>query len=202
MISRQKLLEAAARVFAESGFRGATTRRIAEAAGVNEVTLFRLFGNKSHLLSEAMQCLHHELKVELPEDPGDVEAELLQWAEAHLQAMRDMRPMIRRTMAELEEHPAMREVVCSAQAPVFERLVSYVSRAWPPADAAGETALRTACSMLDSALFSDAIGRDIVPVAYPEPGDQAAAMYVQAFLRLMGPVAHAAPAGGKGEGQG
>ena len=32
LVNRQKLLEAAARVFAEAGFRGATTRRIAEEA--------------------------------------------------------------------------------------------------------------------------------------------------------------------------
>ena len=51
-VSRQKLLEAAMRVFAESGFRGATTRRIAEAAGVNEVTLFRQFKSKSALINE------------------------------------------------------------------------------------------------------------------------------------------------------
>jgi AcrR family transcriptional regulator len=51
--SRDRLIEAAIRVFAESGFRGATTRRIAEAAGVNEVTLFRLFKTKGALIDEA-----------------------------------------------------------------------------------------------------------------------------------------------------
>ena len=55
MASRQKLLAAAARIYGESGFRGATTRRIADEAGVNEVTLFRLFGSKSALIAEALR---------------------------------------------------------------------------------------------------------------------------------------------------
>jgi AcrR family transcriptional regulator len=48
--ARQLLLKAAARVFARDGLEGATTRAISREAGVNEVTLFRNFGTKEHLL--------------------------------------------------------------------------------------------------------------------------------------------------------
>ena len=48
--ARQLLLTAAARIFARDGLEGATTRAIANEAGVNEVTLFRQFGTKEHLL--------------------------------------------------------------------------------------------------------------------------------------------------------
>ena len=41
--THQKLLVAAARVFARDGLEGATTRQIAREAGVNEVTLFPAF---------------------------------------------------------------------------------------------------------------------------------------------------------------
>ena len=51
---REQLLEAALKVFADAGFRGATTRRIAQEAGVNEVTLFRQFGSKEGLILEAV----------------------------------------------------------------------------------------------------------------------------------------------------
>ena len=49
--TRTRLLEAAARVFAKSGLAGSTTRAIADAAGVNEVTLFRHFQTKDRLLA-------------------------------------------------------------------------------------------------------------------------------------------------------
>ncbi|NJD54393.1 MAG: helix-turn-helix transcriptional regulator [Candidatus Methanoperedens sp.] len=41
--TEQKILEAALRMFAREGYDGATTRRIAEEAGVSEMTLFRKF---------------------------------------------------------------------------------------------------------------------------------------------------------------
>jgi len=50
--TREKILTAAAEVMAEYGYARATTRKIAKAAGVNEVTLFRHFGSKRNLLSE------------------------------------------------------------------------------------------------------------------------------------------------------
>jgi AcrR family transcriptional regulator len=48
--TEQKILDAAMDVFSENGYDGATTRRIAEKAGVNEVTLFRKFQSKKNIL--------------------------------------------------------------------------------------------------------------------------------------------------------
>ncbi len=45
-----RILEAAAELFAMHGYSATSTRAIAEAAGVNEVTLFRRFGNKQGIL--------------------------------------------------------------------------------------------------------------------------------------------------------
>jgi AcrR family transcriptional regulator len=46
---RQQILEVASRIFARKGYQGATTREIAEAAGVNEALLFRHFPSKESL---------------------------------------------------------------------------------------------------------------------------------------------------------
>ena len=45
-----KILTAAAELFGERGYKGTTTRALAERAGVNEVTIFRYFGNKQGVL--------------------------------------------------------------------------------------------------------------------------------------------------------
>ena len=72
MSVRDQLLHAAARIYAESGYRGATTRRIATAAGVNEITLFRHFGSKDALIREAIvQAGTSDLPELLPEHPRD-----------------------------------------------------------------------------------------------------------------------------------
>ena len=54
--ARERLLDAAAVVFAREGIAGSTTREIAQAAGVNEVTLFRLFQNKQNDLGGFISC--------------------------------------------------------------------------------------------------------------------------------------------------
>jgi AcrR family transcriptional regulator len=48
--TRQRLIQAALQLFASQGITETTTKQIAELADVNEVTLFRQFGNKSGLL--------------------------------------------------------------------------------------------------------------------------------------------------------
>src|SRR6187397_524687 len=55
--ARERLLHAALSVFSRDGLHAATTRHIAEEAGVNEVTLFRLFGTKDGLLGALMSQL-------------------------------------------------------------------------------------------------------------------------------------------------
>lgn len=46
---REQILDVAMRTFSESGFRGTTTREIAQAAGVSEAMVFRHFANKDEL---------------------------------------------------------------------------------------------------------------------------------------------------------
>jgi len=71
--ARERLLAAAAEVFADQGLMAATTRGIAEAADVNEVTLFRHFGNKQNLLTAVIEQVfaagpvEQEVSVPLPE---------------------------------------------------------------------------------------------------------------------------------------
>lgn len=59
--SSERLVEAAATIFARDGLHAATTREIAREAGVNEVTLFRKFGSKYQLLTAVLEKMY-ELK--------------------------------------------------------------------------------------------------------------------------------------------
>ena len=54
--TRQRIIAAALRLFGQIGYTQASTRLIAETAGVNEVTLFRHFGSKKNLL---LACVEH-----------------------------------------------------------------------------------------------------------------------------------------------
>lgn len=52
--TKERMIQAAIELVNERGDQGATTKRIAERAGVNEVTLFRHFGNKKGLVKAAI----------------------------------------------------------------------------------------------------------------------------------------------------
>jgi len=186
MDNREKLLAAAGRVYAEVGFRGATTRRIADEAGVNEVTLFRLFGSKAQLLAEAITCQDPLGQLSLPRDPVDALAELTKWSREHATSLRDMRGFIRKTLADLHEHPEMGPHICGGRSPHFRELVDYTNKLVAQYPSAAGADVTTACSMLSSALFSDAMGREVVPDVYPQPEADAPARYVRVFLRALG----------------
>ena len=52
--TKQKILDAALKVFAEKGYRGATTRAIAAEAGVDNSTVFRNFKTKKNLFDTVL----------------------------------------------------------------------------------------------------------------------------------------------------
>lgn len=55
---REQILEAATRVFAEKGFRRATTREVAREAGVSEGTIYNYFEDKDALLLAILDVLN------------------------------------------------------------------------------------------------------------------------------------------------
>ncbi len=55
---RDKIVEVTLRLVADEGIDGATTARIAAAAGVSEGTLYRMFGNKRGILLAAVDRVH------------------------------------------------------------------------------------------------------------------------------------------------
>ena len=184
--SRDRILEAAQRVYAEHGFRGATTRRIAEAAGVNEVTLFRIFGGKDALLAEAIRPnATREDVLTLPAQPADPERELTAWVADNLDFLRERRALICQTMSDIEERPQFAE--CVRQGPQWARqaLKRYLAALTAAGWIGDDVDLRAAIAMLIGVVFSDAMGRELMPDHFP-PLSTAARSYARLFLRAIG----------------
>jgi AcrR family transcriptional regulator len=187
MSVRDQLLDAAVRVYAESGYRGATTRRIATAAGVNEITLFRHFGSKDALIQEAIsRAATSRVSQLLPEAPRDPGRELKEWARAHITELRERRALIRMCMGEIEEHPGIFSSQNSPPARAAQALCRYLRRLRDAGLAKAEFNEVTASTMLMGTLFADAMGRDVMPDMYRNDPDQALDEYVRLFLRSIG----------------
>jgi AcrR family transcriptional regulator len=61
-VTEVRLVEAAVQLFSRRGFKGTSTRDVANLAGVNEATLFRYFARKSELFWAAAESRLNRLK--------------------------------------------------------------------------------------------------------------------------------------------
>jgi len=187
MSVRDQLLDAAARLYAETGYRGATTRRIATEAGVNEITLFRHFGSKDALIREAiMRAGSSEVPEMLPEHPRDPGPELREWARTHITELRERRSLIRTCMGEVAEHPEIFSSENSSPTLAARALSRYLRRLREAGLAKAPFDEVAASAMLMGTLFADAMGRDIMREIYRNDPDDALDEYIRLFLRAIG----------------
>lgn len=184
---RNRILAAAARVYAQYGFRGATTRLIANDAGVNEVTLFRTFGSKAKLLQAMLLSqVTATMAPVLSDDVSDPQTEITRWCTQVLEYLRSHAHIIRKTIAEAEERPDAACSACEGPNSAGASLVLYVERLREEGLSDADADVEVAVSMFMSAMFGDALYRDVMPQSFPQPADEAPAKYVKTFLRAVG----------------
>lgn len=107
--TRQKILASAVVLVSEKGYLGATTREIAKAAGVTELTLFRHFGTKEKLFGALLG--NHTFLPALRELMPDLEQ--MPYTEAletigirFLSSLKARKPFVKIMQAEMTRHPA------------------------------------------------------------------------------------------------
>jgi AcrR family transcriptional regulator len=184
---RDRILDAAKRVYEQHGFRGATTRLIAIEAGVNEVTIFRTFGSKAALFEALMQNHVSQSPIPpLPDNPDDPAGDLTEWVTAVLGHMRVNRALIRTSFGEIEERPEAAISMCEGPNCAGMLLTDYVLRLQSLGLADPDGDIPTAVAMLMSSMFGDAISRDVMPNTFPQPESEAPERYVRVFMRALG----------------
>jgi AcrR family transcriptional regulator len=131
--TRQRLLDAAFQVCTERGLHAATTREIADVAQVNEVTLFRHFGNKEKLIAalfERSVAAQVESFRTTEPDGDNLRLDLTRYAERMNQLLFDHEALIRTMIAEARRYPEQaRQVICDAVKPMRDRLCEYLRAA-------------------------------------------------------------------------
>lgn len=182
-----QLLAAAARVYAEVGYRGATTRRIAQEAGVNEITLFREFGSKETLLHEAIARAGAEIEsVELPDEPRDPVHR------AHRLGARPAHPHARAPLPHPHLHgrdggaPGIISSIDKPPVRAATSLADYLRRLRARKLATARFDAQVAATMLMGSLFDDAMGRGIMPEMFTRSTEASVREYVRLLLRGVG----------------
>ncbi|WP_342575541.1 TetR/AcrR family transcriptional regulator [Paenibacillus sp. FSL M8-0142] len=108
MSNKDRLLLTAIDLMALKGYKGVSTKEIASAAEVSEMTLFRNFGSKQNLLETAIERFYYagEMKRVFDEElVSDLESDLLLISRRYQDSMNRNRKMIRIVLQEPELKP-------------------------------------------------------------------------------------------------
>jgi AcrR family transcriptional regulator len=124
----ERIIKAFIELFRDCGYKGATTRAIAERAGVNEVTIFRHFGNKKGIMEAALQSIsyHPMLEKVINEQMNwDLQHDLWVIAEGYQTYMEKIKDLILIGLREAEMFPELNETIVDIPKQLKENIVSY-----------------------------------------------------------------------------
>jgi AcrR family transcriptional regulator len=105
VIDETKIFNAALDILVSHGYEGATTQKIADIAGVNEVTLFRKYGSKAGLFEKVIEHQFSDTPLNKLVYTGDLEADLLAIVEAYMETNETYGQIIPVLLIELPRNP-------------------------------------------------------------------------------------------------
>lgn len=123
-----RIIKAFIELFRDYGYKGTTTRAVAERAGVNELTIFRYFGNKKGLMEAALQSISYHPMLEQiiqEEMTWDLEHDLWVIAESYHMYMERTRDLVLIGIREAEMFPELNEIIVEIPKQLKESMVSY-----------------------------------------------------------------------------
>ncbi|WP_044482026.1 TetR/AcrR family transcriptional regulator [Paenibacillus antibioticophila] len=129
--TRKKILQAAISLIKKKGFQGVTTREIARQANVNEVTVFRHFGNKMNILNTIIdeysyipsfeKVVHEEIRWNLKEDLQII-------TKVYFTFFKENDDVIKIAYKELGSFPELDKKITTIPLQLKELLVQYFDR--------------------------------------------------------------------------
>jgi AcrR family transcriptional regulator len=128
--TKARILQAAAQVFAEKGYARATTRTLAAAAGVNEVTLFRHFGSKKNIFAAVTErfagpALTAALEAQLT---GNYRQDLLLMGRGVMKLLLERQHALRLMLCEADHFPEVREIMAQNPRQLRQLLARYLQQ--------------------------------------------------------------------------
>ena len=167
IITDMHIFQAVLEIIAERGYAGATTRQIAEFAGVSEVTLFRKYGTKAELVRRAIRALIEQTEFEASTQyTGDIRADLLRVLSAYQEAVIMHERFFFVLFAELNRTP---ELADSFSQPfgLFQSIGELLSRYQSEGVLKSENPLHSAASLLGPLIYFSMIAHSVGDTSMP-----------------------------------
>jgi len=128
ILEDEKIFLGVLQVVAERGYTGATTKQMADAADISEMTLFRKYGNKAQLVKKAIAFIVVKTNfTAAAEFTGDVHKDLLRVVKAYQDTAVRHGPFFFTLFSEFSRHP---ELVDSMDEPlnIFRKIGELIAR--------------------------------------------------------------------------
>lgn len=182
--TRQRIIDAALSLFGQIGYTSASTRAIAEQAGVNEVTLFRHFGSKKNLL---MACVHAFNQIGFSENfqehlTGDYPADILMMARLQIQDTQSRFEVLRLLLCEAQSVPELREAILTGAGANRSHVTAYFQQQIDARVIRADLDVETLTYALDS-LFSSYILLSRLLGSADQPSEEQIRTLVNLFVQ-------------------
>ena len=166
-VTDESVFDAVLTVLSQRGYVGATTRSIATAAGINEVTLFRRYGDKRGLV---MAAIHADIARFVAEEllpTGDLEADLIRVVEYYTRLYEHRDGLVATLVLEGSRNDEVAALISEPLAAMtrFGDLIAHYQRADRMVD---EAAGYAAQALLAPVLMTSVLRR-IAPTHAPAP---------------------------------
>jgi AcrR family transcriptional regulator len=127
---RQRIIQAAFEIFAANGYARTTTRSLATAAGITEVTLFRHFGNKEKLFTAVIEsCGGSTLAGEFEAQfTGDYRSDLQNLGKRFIGITLERSKIMRLMFCEVEHFPELAHALALNPRQFRQMLSHYLSQ--------------------------------------------------------------------------
>lgn len=126
--TKDRILDSFLQLLIKKGYKGTTTRAIAEVAGVNEVTIFRQFGSKKAILEEVVQSFSYApklAKVMKENISWELEKDLMLISDEYQNLLEELKGFILIGFREAGSFPEIDEEISKVPRQLMEELTKY-----------------------------------------------------------------------------
>ena len=188
-----EILAAAAELFGQRGYKGTTTRAIAERAGVNEVTVFRRFKNKQGVLQALGESWAGSMAgfaaTSLPE-PSDTRATIETLARLEFAQAAEFGGVAMRLAMDAQTTPEVAQVVGDGRADNLAGLAAYLAERQAAGDLRSDLDSRVMAEAFFALTSTLVMSRQVLgngDAPYDVPMEEVSRQLLELYMTGVGP---------------
>ena len=160
ILEDEQIYQAVMQVVSERGYAGATTKQMADAANVSEVTLFRKYENKIQLVKQAIAYIVKQTDfASSAKYTGDIHADLLRVVQAYQNTAVKHGIFIFSLFADLTRHPELMDSMVEPFS-IFQSFGALIARYQDEGALKAEHPLHAVASLLGPLMYITIIRRE------------------------------------------